>query len=101
MMYLTTYLAFFATGACLGALLASLMGQDKWRWVAALPLGLATLWLYHNGIQEENLDGSFVWWGLTLSPSGLMVVYFGPLVVLGPLTYIRFKQSNDPADNNP
>tara|TARA_B100000925_G_scaffold277344_1_gene245224 strand:+ start:289 stop:588 length:300 start_codon:yes stop_codon:yes gene_type:complete len=93
MMHLTTHLAFFATGACLGALLASFMGQDKWRWLMAVPLGLITLWFYHNGIKEENLDGSFVWWGLTLSAEGLMAVYFGPLFILGPLSYIRFSQT--------
>ena len=93
MMHLTTYAAFFTTGACMGALIASYVLGDKWRGPLAVGMGLGTLWFYHNGFPEQDMDGTFVWWGIALSPEGLIAVYFGPLLVFGLWAFARFRQT--------
>ena len=93
MMHLTTYAVFFTTGACMGALLASYLIGEKWRWPLAIAMGLASLWFYHNGAPEQNMDGGFLWWGITLSPTGLIGVYFAPLLVFGLWAFARFRHT--------
>ena len=91
MMYVTTYTVFFLTGAFLGTVLCSFFLKPKLALILGSPVGLATIWLYHSGLTEEKLDGTFVWWGFNLDASGLMAAYFGPALILGLIFYARFR----------
>ena len=91
LMYFTTYSVFFLTGAFLGASLASFALDDKKALLAGSPLGLVSLWVYHSGLTEEKLDGTFVWWGMSLDATGLMIAYFVPCVIFGLVFYVRFR----------